>query len=195
MYTPPRYDRRELSLESPALEWELPGWTWANWSQTIEMRWTPVVFVPIVVVRPSTFDRVSIYVTTEEASTVVRFGMYEWEGGLPGALIQDYGTVDSDTTGMKTLTISQTLSRGWYWLCVAYPPDSVGDVSVKTGSAESIVPPLSGRSSEPLGNTMAASVGFYVSADYSAGLPDPAPTLDGQVTVDYCVTARLRRSA
>lgn len=51
--------------------------------------------------------------------SVVRMGVYADDGtGYPGALLVDAGTVDTTTTGVKTLTLGTALSlaAGRYWL-------------------------------------------------------------------------------
>ena len=64
-----------------------------------------------------TLDRIGIEVTTGGgAGAVVRLGIYSDTNGVPDALVLDAGTVDSTGTGIKTITISQALSAGVYWL-------------------------------------------------------------------------------
>ena len=68
----------------------------------------------------ATFDRIGIEVTTGAASSVVRLGIRQSStAGVAGTLILDAGTIDSSTTGFKEITISQTLTRGRYWLTCA----------------------------------------------------------------------------
>lgn len=53
-----------------------------------------------------------------ETDSVIRLGAYEDNGGVPGALILDAGTVAADTTGTKTITgLSATLPADLVWLC------------------------------------------------------------------------------
>ena len=47
---------------------------------------------------------------------LARLGIYADKDGRPGAIILDAGTVAIDSTGAKTLSISQFLRQGWYWL-------------------------------------------------------------------------------
>lgn len=70
-------------------------------------------FVPVA----TTFDRIGCTVTAAgTAGAVVRLGIYGASGGMPQALVLDAGTVDATTTGAKTITISQVLHPGWYYL-------------------------------------------------------------------------------
>jgi hypothetical protein len=67
-----------------------------------------------------TFDRIACRVNTAASSGgVVRLGIYEaTSDGLVGNLILDAGTVATNSTGVKEITISQTLAAGKYWLAV-----------------------------------------------------------------------------
>lgn len=68
-----------------------------------------------------TFDRIACHVSFGgTAGAVVRLGIYRSDSnGLPSTLILDAGTVDSTSTGVKEITISQTLAAGSYWLAEA----------------------------------------------------------------------------
>ena len=73
--------------------------------------------IPFPVPRAMTWDRISIYVFTLDAGKSLRMGIYNDNGSLyPGTLLQDAGEVDVGTTGMKEITIDQSLSKGLYWL-------------------------------------------------------------------------------
>lgn len=53
------------------------------------------------------------------AGGVIRFGAYTANAaGLPTNLIGDYGTIDSTTTGTKSLSVTQTFSDTRVWLCI-----------------------------------------------------------------------------
>lgn len=79
-------------------------------------------YVPIFVGITVTFDRIGAYLSTAGATNcVLRLGIYADSGGdYPGAKVLDAGTVAADgATGWKTITISQQLSPGLYWLGIA----------------------------------------------------------------------------
>jgi hypothetical protein len=81
--------------------------------------------VPVDLDRASrTFDRIGISVSTAgTAGSVVRLGIRDTGAdGLPGALISDFGTVDSATTGDKELVINRTVTPSFgrrVWLTAA----------------------------------------------------------------------------
>jgi hypothetical protein len=63
-----------------------------------------------------TFIRIAINVTTLTAGSA-RMGIYTDDGTLyPGSLLVDSGVVDTGTTGMKEVVISNTLNAGLYWV-------------------------------------------------------------------------------
>lgn len=72
---------------------------------------------PIFIPQAVTLTSISINCTTLGGTgSVVRLGIYKDNAGRPGALLLDAGTVSTNTTGTKTITISQAVSPGLYWL-------------------------------------------------------------------------------
>lgn len=62
---------------------------------------------------PSTaLQNVAVNVTTLAASSSVRLGIRSDNNGRPGTLLADWGTIDSTTTGNKTLAITYTTPAG-----------------------------------------------------------------------------------
>lgn len=77
---------------------------------------------PIVIPYGKTIDKLVIEVSTGEASSVARLGVYADTGaGYPGTLLQS-GTVACDATGVKSVDITNTASTGLMWL--AYKPET-----------------------------------------------------------------------
>jgi hypothetical protein len=54
--------------------------------------------------------------TAGSTGAVVRAGIWEDSNGAPGALVADGGTASAETTGGKELSISETITSGYYWL-------------------------------------------------------------------------------
>lgn len=74
---------------------------------------------PFVVVRDVTIDRIAIDVKTAVGGSNCRLGIYNLGTNLyPGALLLDAGVVSTAAAGVKTITISQTLPKGIYFLAV-----------------------------------------------------------------------------
>jgi hypothetical protein len=65
----------------------------------------------------TTFDRIGLQIVTNIATAVVRLGIRSDDGTCyPSTLVLDAGTIDAATTGFKTITISQLLAPGRYWV-------------------------------------------------------------------------------
>ena len=100
------------------------------------------LWVPIYV-RADTFTRIGVNVTSGAASTW-RLGLHADDGGWPAsAVLADYGTIDlSGAAGRRDITISQTLTSGWWWVQIQV--DAYTAVPTCTGiggqSAHPVVP-------------------------------------------------------
>ena len=80
------------------------------------------VAVPVYIPEAGTYDRIGIEVTVLATGTW-RLGIYDDDGDTgagPGTLILDAGTVDTGTTGIKEITINQTLQAGHVWLSASW---------------------------------------------------------------------------
>ena len=75
-----------------------------------------LIAVPFVVGADETFTRIGVEVTTLSSGKAARLGIYNWANGVPTTLVLDAGTIDTTTTGLKEVTISQALTRGVYGL-------------------------------------------------------------------------------
>ncbi len=124
---------------------------------------------PMVVPRKLKIDRLAVNVTTLQAASLTRLGLYRAQAdGTPGVLVVDGGTVDSSTTGVKTVTVDESLSPGLYWCAWEYNVASVGLRGRNSGSA------LALGFSSSLGNFSLGIV--YVTHTFGA-LPDPFGTV------------------
>lgn len=122
------------------------------------------------------FDRISCYVRTASSGHNMRLGIYEMgSDGLPGALVADLGTVSVGTTGLKEITISQTLTGQSYF--VAYVTDGVPNVAI-CGADSTFFSNLQGGGTDPTANPHS---GYTIAHTYGA-LPDPYGTPTGTIT-------------
>ena len=73
---------------------------------------------PFYLAATATAIRITIQVQTGTTGGVIRLGIYNNAAGgdYPGTLLLDAGTVTTATAGAKTITISQSLSAGLYWI-------------------------------------------------------------------------------
>ena len=119
--------------------------------------------IPFLVPKTQTYTVISLEVTTLAAAKSIRMGIYTDTNGAPDALVLDAGTVSVATTGSKTISISQSLSAGWYWLVVV----SDGTPTVRATSQTAI-----GMLGFTSGTDTTIHVGFSVAFTYAA-LPNP----------------------
>jgi hypothetical protein len=128
--------------------------------------------LPVFVAATTSFDRIACEVTTQAAAGgVARLGVYSSGADFrPSTLLHDYGTVSTETLGVKEITISLTLGRGLYWLaCVAQ--SQTFTARAFSGHANQSWFPLSS-----FGVTAGTTNQFTVTG-VTGALPSPAGTL------------------
>lgn len=74
--------------------------------------------IPVYLADLSTYKKLLIEVTTLQAASTLRLGIYSDLDGVPSSLLVDGGTVSSATTGMKDAAIATILPPGFVWLVV-----------------------------------------------------------------------------
>ncbi len=122
---------------------------------------------PLPVSRALTIDRLAVDVTTLQAASLNRLGLYaSTADGLPGALLVDGGTVDTSTTGLKEVTVDVAVNPGLYWGAWEYDVASVGLRGRPENGSMSLGHPTPGN--QPYGI-------LFVAHTFGA-LPDPFGT-------------------
>jgi hypothetical protein len=145
--------------------------------------------VPFVVQETKAFDRIACEVTgTGGAGCIGRMGIYADNGdGYPGALLVNAGSADLNTSGIRELTINQSLSPGVVWL--AFVEQVTDAVQVRGWS-----PVSANGSAPPIGRTDGSVTGIYQLSYCAAGssgvLPDPFPSSIGPSTDAPVLTLR-----
>lgn len=112
-------------------------------SSTVALANATVYYFPLEVGETHTFDRIAIQVTTTGTATLVRLAIYNAAGGIPTSLVVDGGTVSVAGTGIATVTISQSLAPGIYWLAVV----ADGTVTVASSLEQMPMPAFTGVAS------------------------------------------------
>jgi hypothetical protein len=127
-------------------------------------------YTPFAVWRGFTATSIAVEVTTLQATSVVRLGLYSDLNGLPDALITDFGTVSAASTGVKTISPGGGIvfaDRTMYWL-VAVVQVAGGTTALRTANYHD---PMILPSSDGVTN---ASINSYVQAGVSGALGTPA---------------------
>lgn len=94
-----------------------PG-TVATWN-TATVGTTVISYQPVCVGKKGVLTSLSFYVAGAGAGgSTARVAIYRNGTGQPTTLLQESGTLATSSTGLKTYTLSPslTLSPGWYWL-------------------------------------------------------------------------------
>lgn len=75
--------------------------------------------IPICFGKACTINGVAVDITAAgESGSLVRLGLYADNGGVPGALVSDFGTVAANAIAVPTLTPSLAVAAGFYWQAV-----------------------------------------------------------------------------
>jgi len=126
--------------------------------------------VPFVISVSATFTKIGIYVNTASVGGVVRLGIYNSTDGAPSTRLLDAGTVATTTSStFASITISQTLSPGIYWLAAV---SQTATCSAQCKGSTAFVPQVPYLASPANSST----AGFQV-ASVSGALPTPVGTL------------------
>jgi hypothetical protein len=123
---------------------------------------------PFMLMRTATLDRLKVNITTADAGSTVRLGLYTSDShGMPSTLLLDGGTIDSSTTGAKEVTVNQQLTGG-----VLYFSASLPSSTAVVGWGWQAVSAL------PVPYYQSGSVGYFLrNASASGALPSsPTPT-------------------
>ncbi|KKK53836.1 hypothetical protein LCGC14_3090770, partial [marine sediment metagenome] len=76
--------------------------------------WAMPFYIPKA---PNVVDEIAIKVTAADAGKSARLGIYFDNGAIyPGTRAFDAGTVSLGTTGLKTISINESLPRGLIWM-------------------------------------------------------------------------------
>jgi hypothetical protein len=156
---------------------------------TVTMTLSQLRAVPFRVDKTTTWDRIGFEQTTVGAAgALIRLGIYADDGlGAPGALTLDAGTVAADSgTGIKTITISQQLTPGVYWLAAVCQVAT--SVMRNTGPQSPFHYLLS--TSAPI-NYSSSVVECFTVNSITAGLPNPfGSTVNAGAGSGPCVILR-----
>lgn len=172
-------------LKTPVVRWVIPGWYWSGHVNQAAIAGR-IYYQPIFVPEDTTYDRIGVYVSTGDAAGgTCDLRVFEWNAGLPGALVLSAGTVSTNADGAKEIAISQLLSRGFYFLATRFDQTPTMAAIGTTGIVSAPV----GALAESNAVTAMAQITQYVAAAYA----DPAPAPTASATSAYC-TVRLREA-
>ncbi len=145
--------------------------------------------IPKFIPHPLTLTRLGAEVTiTGDVGSKLRLGIYADDGTFrPGALVLDAGTINGDSATVQEITISQALSRGWYWFGGAVQVVTVTQPTVRATNTLYEPIPVDYNTVAPTAG--AANAGAFQSGVTGAlpnpfvygGSPGAAPAIFGKV--------------
>jgi hypothetical protein len=146
-------DTRTFSIVVPSGSYlQTPSGSYTNLGATANRS----NYLPIYLPTSTSFDRIAVMTSSTFSGTaVVRMGIYAHNAstGKPSTLILDAGTVScTASTTIYSITISQTLSAGFYWVVMnTQTAATINNFNGSTGSTTNLTVLLPYRSL-PSGN-------------------------------------------
>lgn len=131
-----------------------------------------ITFATFFVDATTAFDQIGCNVAaTGNAGAVIRLGIYNADAtGIPSTLVLDAGTVVGDSgTGLKTITISQTLAPGLYFLAAGVQSAATTAPTIWTNSTGQTVVQY------PLPAAV-SNFGNFISGYYQTGVSGALPS-------------------
>jgi hypothetical protein len=148
-----------------------------------------IYFLPIVVHRPMTI-KPSLYVTTSDAGSTWKVGIWAQDSttGMPGALLKQFGNINTAATGLQQSSDTYDIQPGTYWMGVS---PSSGNVTVRALSLASGtgygIPGLLGFPSSVLSSGNTTYGGLLASWTYGTTLPAGGSLTFSDTTTSYKV--------
>jgi hypothetical protein len=143
---------------------------------------TQIYMVPMYIPNSQTLVKIGINVASAGTTgALIRLGIYSntdtGTSDIPNSLILDAGTVASDTTGYKEITISKSLQPGTYWLAYQMTVAACGITSITSMNKDIAV-------------LTANPTTFY--GGYSVTTTSGAAFLSGPVTINLPISSPPR---
>lgn len=122
--------------------------------------------IPFPISRACVLTGIAVDITiASEAGGLVRLGVYADSGGMPGALVQDAGTIDATVVAATPAVLSAPIQADWYWAVAAFQSTPTTRPTVRAAQQGSWA---------RIGDTVpggAGSKGVYIMDGVTAALP------------------------
>jgi len=105
-------------LKPNLTRWVLPGWAVAALGDQVPGAGV-IYYVPIFVSELTTYDYIGVNVAGAGIpGSAAEMRVYNWNGGVPGTQVLNAGSVTTATTGERSIAITLSLARGYYFLAL-----------------------------------------------------------------------------
>lgn len=159
------------TLKPSLTRYVMPGWFFGD-TAAKPLTSGVLYYLPIFVAGTTTYIRISLFVTTADPGSTARLGIYEWDAGLPGALVLDAGTLSTASPGAKDIVISEELTRGYYFLALV---SDGTPICRGVDTADPVAPPVPGYFNSVENPNRVIPYATGRAGDVAGGLADPAP--------------------
>ena len=150
----------------------------ATFAMTANMTYYTPFFVP----EETTFDRIACRTGGYSTTVTARLGIYNSTNGLPSTLVLDAGTVSAAAaTTDYLITISQTLSAGFYWLAFNAQTSSTTQFLGAAAAGQNVLNNYLLSQSTLNGTGIAG----YTQSSVSGAFPASASSLTASTTIAY----------
>lgn len=160
---------------TPAItRYEMPGWCCDTAGSTANLASGVIYYIPFFVAETTTYIDINVENTASFQTGSVDCRIYNWNGGIPGSQILNVGTFSwsGELATTKTITINQSLNRGFYFMAFRLASGTIDLYEVnKNGTV-----PVGGMKGV---GTPTPAPSNIVTMTKTAALADPAPAPDG----------------
>ena len=165
-------------------DWILPGWGWYDDSGR-SVQSDRVYYIPIYCASDLPIHGARIDVMVADAGTVARIGLYAGAIGSDGrvqigALLADWGTVSTASTGDVELVIDATLPQGYSFLTIGHQGSPT--LRMPADNAFAVWPVTAGNTSYA---AMRNAIPYADVGNGEDAFPNPHATIDGVTSVIY----------
>jgi hypothetical protein len=144
-----------------------------------------VYAIPFYYPNATTWTRIG-FTTTSAANGTAIMGIYSNNGGIPGSLLLNAGSVSTSTAADKEITISFTNPSDWIWLAIIFSASGTGVNSTLYSSGQGWL----GRA-----NSTSSPITRYqaVQSSFPSSLPSTIASIVSPAATQYCPYLWLRK--
>jgi hypothetical protein len=174
-------------LKPNLTRWVLPGWAVLACGDQVPGAGV-IYYYPIFVSELTTYDKIGVYVAGAGIpGSAAEMRVYNWNGGVPGTQVLNAGSVTTATTGERSIAITLSLARGYYFLALRAGGNA--DLYCPYPTPPSVVCPVQGI--DTMGPFQA---GFLPILTVTGTMTDPARAPTGVTDPSY-IFCCLRESS
>lgn len=158
----------------------LPGWTIVRVDTNVTLIDNTIYYIPFFVTDVTTYTEIVLFLFQNgSAGNLADLDIFEWNNGVPGALLYSIGTIATDATIgtlYKPKAINVTLNRGFYFMGITNNNIGVSPIFRSLNNAFPFVSPVVGMANSAASSTTNFTNAIVMTAPGPLADPAPAPT-------------------